>query len=71
MFTLLAIAWANAHFRDTYEALWHREVSLAVGGTELVSLEHVVSDGLRALFFSPSAWRSSASSPSGRARWCL
>ncbi|MCF6743718.1 Na+/H+ antiporter NhaA [Blastococcus sp. KM273128] len=50
--TLSALAWANSPWSASYEALWHAEASLSVGGWALsMDLEHWVNDGLIALFF--------------------
>jgi Na+:H+ antiporter, NhaA family len=41
---LLALAWANSPWRASYHAFWHQSVGPA-------SLQHLVNDGLMALFF--------------------
>ncbi len=48
----LALIWANSPLRDSYEALWTTELSLAIGGYELAGdLRHWVNDALMVLFF--------------------
>jgi Na+:H+ antiporter, NhaA family len=50
--TVLAIAWANSPWWESYFALWHTEVSLHVGGWALeMDLHHVINDALMAVFF--------------------
>jgi Na+/H+ antiporter NhaA len=50
--TLIALAWANSPWSESYEALWHADASLSVGGWVLsMDLQHWVNDGLMALFF--------------------
>ncbi len=50
--TVLALAWANSPWRDSYEAFWGTEVALRAGDAELtLDLQHWVNDGLMALFF--------------------
>jgi Na+/H+ antiporter NhaA len=50
--TVLALAWANSPWGDTYERLWATEAGIRVGDAELVlDLRHWVDDALMALFF--------------------
>lgn len=50
--TILALAWANSPWGDSYRAFWGTELSIQVGGSELaLDLQHWVNDGLMALFF--------------------
>jgi Na+/H+ antiporter NhaA len=50
--TLTALVWANSPWSGSYEDLWHTEVALRFGGTELVlDLRDWVNDGLMAFFF--------------------
>ncbi|MFO0827273.1 MAG: Na+/H+ antiporter NhaA [Phycisphaerales bacterium] len=48
----VALAWANSPWSESYHALWHAPVTIALGSFELtMSLEHFVNDGLMAIFF--------------------
>ena len=51
--TAIALIWVNIGWDDSYNALWHTEIELAVGTWHLphMSLGHFVNDGLMALFF--------------------
>ena len=51
--TAIALIWANTGWDDSYNALWHTEIELAVGTWHLphMSLGHFVNDGFMALFF--------------------
>lgn len=50
--TVLAIAWANSPWWESYFALWHTHVSLHVGGWALeMDLHHVINDAFMAVFF--------------------
>ncbi|MBB5787894.1 Na+/H+ antiporter NhaA [Jiangella mangrovi] len=50
--TVVALAWANSPWSDTYEEFWHTELAIRLGGAELsLDLRHWVNDGLMALFF--------------------
>ena len=50
--TVIALAWANSPWRETYQRLWSTEAGLIFGGRELVmDLRHWVDDGLMAFFF--------------------
>jgi hypothetical protein len=47
-----ALVWANSPWRAAYEALWHIELTIGLGGWSLAEdLQHWVNDGLMALFF--------------------
>lgn len=49
--TLLALAWANAD-ASGYAAFWSRELTVALAGVEWShTLQHLVNDGLMAVFF--------------------
>ena len=49
---VVAFAWANSPWYESYETLWHNAVTLRAGsfGVEL-DLRHLVNDGLMTLFF--------------------
>lgn len=50
--TVVALAWANSPWSDSYHALWQTELSFSLGGLSIShDLGHWVSDGLMALFF--------------------
>ena len=51
--TAVALVWVNTGWDDSYNALWHTEIELAVGTWHLphMSLGHFVNDGFMALFF--------------------
>ena len=50
--TVVALVWANSPFHESYEALWHTELRIAIGGFEIAEdLRHWVNDALMALFF--------------------
>jgi NhaA family Na+:H+ antiporter len=49
---VIALAWANSPWADSYHSLWHQSVRLQAGGWLLEkSLAHWINDGLMALFF--------------------
>jgi NhaA family Na+:H+ antiporter len=49
---VVALAWANSPWGDAYDAFWHHEISLSIGGWSIAEdLRHWVNDGLMALFF--------------------
>ena len=49
---LAALVWANGPFGDSYETLWHTNVTLDLDAVVFSdSLQHWVNDGLMALFF--------------------
>jgi Na+:H+ antiporter, NhaA family len=50
--TLLALAWANSPWADSYDRFWHTEFSLRVGTTALSEdLRYWVNEGLMLFFF--------------------
>ena len=50
--TLVALAWANSPWADSYQALWHTKVSFNFGEFNLSKdLLHWINDGLMAIFF--------------------
>jgi len=50
--TLVALAWSNSPWSDSYEALWRTELTLRLGGWELSKdLRDWLDEGLMALFF--------------------
>ena len=50
--TVIALAWANSSFADSYHHLWHTYVKIDVGGVGLnYSLHHWINDGLMVIFF--------------------
>lgn len=50
--TVVALAWANSPWADVYHSLWHRDLSIGVGGAMVhETLLHFINDGLMALFF--------------------
>ena len=50
--TLLALAWANSPFSESYFHLLHTELGFSIAGTELtMSLHHWINDFLMAIFF--------------------
>lgn len=50
---LIAIAWANSPWHESYFHLWDAHVSFAIGGLGLhnITLGHLVNHGLMAIFF--------------------
>jgi Na+/H+ antiporter NhaA len=49
---VIALAWANSPWSDSYASLWHTEAVIGVGDHVLaLDLEHWVNDALMALFF--------------------
>ncbi len=49
---VLALAWANSPWPDSYESFWTTRVSLAVGSADVsLDLRHVVNQGLMTFFF--------------------
>jgi NhaA family Na+:H+ antiporter len=49
---IVALAWANSPWQESYESLWSTELTLRIGGFGLQEdLRHWVNDGLMALFF--------------------
>lgn len=52
LFTLIAIAWANSPFSDSYHHLWETELSLSFASHSITLMLHqVVNDALMAVFF--------------------
>ena len=50
--TLIALAWANSPFAESYHHLWHTYLSIEVGEIGLnYSLHHWINDGLMVIFF--------------------
>ncbi|MGY1823957.1 Na+/H+ antiporter NhaA [Geodermatophilus sp. SYSU D00079] len=50
--TVVALLWANSPMGETYDAFWHTEFAVRVGGAELaLDLQHWVNDGLMVFFF--------------------
>jgi len=50
--TILALVWANSPWAESYEHLWHTEISLHIGSLQLSeTLHHWINDGLMAVFF--------------------
>lgn len=50
--TIIALAWANSPFADSYHNLWHTYLSIDLGGLALkYSLHHWINDGLMVIFF--------------------
>ena len=50
--TLLALAWANSPWSETYDRVWHTELSLRLGSVGVSEdLRHWVNDGLMCFFF--------------------
>jgi Na+:H+ antiporter, NhaA family len=47
-----ALAWANSPWRASYDAVWHTQLTIGLGGWSLAEdLQHWVNDALMALFF--------------------
>ena len=50
--TVAALAWVNSPWQDSYYDFWHTHVSFSVADYHFEqSLEHIVQDGLMAVFF--------------------
>ena len=50
--TVIALAWANSPFADSYHHLWHTYIKIDVGGIGFnYSLHHWINDGLMVIFF--------------------
>ncbi len=50
--TVIALAWANSPFAESYHNLWHTYLSIDIGGVGLkYSLHHWINDGLMVIFF--------------------
>jgi NhaA family Na+:H+ antiporter len=49
---VVAVAWANSPWSDTYDTVWHSDITLKIGTIGVHDdLRHFVNDGLMALFF--------------------
>jgi NhaA family Na+:H+ antiporter len=47
-----ALVWANSPWRASYDAVWHTQLTIGLGGWSLAEdLQHWVNDALMALFF--------------------
>jgi Na+/H+ antiporter NhaA len=50
--TVLALIWANSPWSESYDELWHTELTISLGSSELsLDLRHWVNDGLMTFFF--------------------
>ena len=50
--TVVALVWVNSPWQDSYFDFWHTHISFSVGGYHFEQdLEHIVQDGLMAVFF--------------------
>jgi len=50
--TVVALAWANSPFKDSYVELWHTHFAITIGHHTLdLDLQEWVNDGLMAIFF--------------------
>jgi NhaA family Na+:H+ antiporter len=50
--TVIALAWANSPWAESYVALWHTKLTVGVGDFSLSKdLTHWINDGLMAVFF--------------------
>ena len=50
--TVIALAWANSPFADSYHSLWHTYFTIDLAGMGLkYSLHHWINDGLMVVFF--------------------
>jgi NhaA family Na+:H+ antiporter len=50
--SVIALAWVNSAWGESYARLWHTKLGVSLGELELVmSLEHWVNDGLMVFFF--------------------
>lgn len=51
-FTVIALAWANSPWGDSYRDLWQVQFSVQFGGESLsLDLQHWINEGLMAVFF--------------------
>jgi len=52
MATVIALAWANSPWADSYDSFWHTKATIGVGDLQLtLDLRHWVNDAAMALFF--------------------
>jgi NhaA family Na+:H+ antiporter len=53
IFTVVALAWANSPWFESYHHLWHTHIVLAIGNfiTFDYSIHHWINDGLMVIFF--------------------
>ena len=52
IFTVIALAWANSPWSDSYHDLWDTYISINAGNFDLnLSLHHWINDGLMVIFF--------------------
>jgi Na+/H+ antiporter NhaA len=50
--TVAALVWANSPWSDSYERVWHTDLTIALGDNALtLDLRHWINDGLMAFFF--------------------
>ena len=50
--TIVALLWANGPASDSYESLWHTQLSIRIGHSGIsMDLRHWVNEGLMTLFF--------------------
>jgi len=50
--TVIALAWANSPWAESYVALWHTKLTVGVGDFSITKdLTHWINDGLMAVFF--------------------
>lgn len=58
--TVTALVWANSRWEHGYQAIWHTQMSIGFGPFLLSESRHQwINDGLMAIFFSWSDWKSS------------
>lgn len=59
--TVVALAWANSPWAGTYFSLWQAKLTVGIGEFVLSKpLLLWINDGLMAIFFSSSDWKSNA-----------
>jgi len=52
LMTIIALAWANSPFAESYYSVWHHKLTIGIGDLVLSkSLIHWINDGLMAIFF--------------------
>jgi len=52
IFTVIALAWANSPWADSYHHLWHTHLKILSGNFSLdYSIHHWINDGLMVIFF--------------------